>query len=84
MTSFWWLILFFIGFCFIYSLGIVMCKKYAKTNGKDSKYVSAMDIRITGGGAGSAGCSAGGSAGGSVGGAGIFISCIDRIFFYII
>ena len=61
-----------------------MCKKYAKTNGKNSKYVSAMDIRITGGGAGSAGCSADGSAGGSVGGAGIFISCIDRIFFYII
>ena len=37
MTSFWWLILFFMGLFFIFSLRSVICKKYTNTNGKDSK-----------------------------------------------
>ena len=48
MMSFWWLILFFIGLFFIFSLGSVICKKYTNANGKDSKYTNAIDISITG------------------------------------
>ena len=48
MTSFWWLILFFVGLFLIFSLGIVICKKYTNTNGKDSKYTNTIDISING------------------------------------
>ena len=57
MTSFWWLILFFINLFVICSLRSVICKKYTNGYGKDSKYTNAIDIRITGscgGGVGSA------------------------------
>ena len=54
MTSFWWLILFFIDLFFICRLGSVICKKYTNANGKDNKYTNAIDISITGGGVGSA------------------------------
>ena len=80
MTSFWWLILFFIDFFFICSLRIVICKKYANTNGKENKYTNAIDISITGGDVGSAV----GRGGSTVGGADSFIVCIATIFFYII
>ena len=46
ITSFWWLILFFIDGFFIFSLGTVICKKYTNTNGKDSKHTNAIDISI--------------------------------------
>ena len=44
MTSFWWLILFFIDKFF--RLKSVICKKYANTNGKDTKYTNTIDISI--------------------------------------
>ena len=47
MASFWWLILFFIDLFSICSLGSVICKKYAKANGKENKYANAIDIGIT-------------------------------------
>ena len=43
MTSFWWLILFFIDKFFRKS---VICKKYTNTNGKDRKHTNAIDISI--------------------------------------
>ena len=43
MTSFWWLILFFIDEFFIFSLTSVICEKYTNTNGKDDKYTNAID-----------------------------------------
>ena len=48
MTSFWWLILFFIEDFFIFRLESVMCKQYTKTNGNNSKYTNIIDISITG------------------------------------
>ena len=80
MTSFWWLILFFIDLFFICSLRSVICKKYANANGKDSKYTNTIDISITGGRVGSAG----GGGDGSVSGAGSFMAYIASIFFYVI
>ena len=75
ITSFWWLILFFIDLFFICSLWVVICKKYANANGKDSKSTNAIDIRITGGDIGSAL----GWGGGTAGGAGSFIAFIASI-----
>ena len=46
MTSLWWLILFFIGGFFIFSLESVISKKYTNTNGKDGKYTNAKDITM--------------------------------------
>ena len=46
MTSFWWLILFFIDLFFICSLGTLTCKKYANNNDKDRKYTNTIDISI--------------------------------------
>ena len=44
MTSFWWLILFFIdGF---FRLKGVICKKYKNTDGKDRKHTNVIDISI--------------------------------------
>ena len=80
ITSFWWLILFFIDLFFICSLRSVICKKYANANGKDSKYTNTIDISITGGRVGSAG----GGGDGSVSGAGSFMAYIASIFFYVI
>ena len=71
MTSFWWLILFFIDLFFICSLGSVICKKYENPHGKDSKHTNTIDISITG----SSGSGAG-SAGGSVGSTGSFIALL--------
>ena len=47
MAFFWWLILFFFisGF-FIFSLRLVICKKYTNTNSKDSKHTNTIDISI--------------------------------------
>ena len=53
--------------------------KTHKRHGKDSKYTSAIDISITGGGTGSAVGRGRGEEGSSVGGAGIFIACIGSI-----
>ena len=75
ITSFWWLILFFIDLFFICSLWVVICKKYTNANGKDSKSTNAIDIRITGGDIGSAL----GWGGGTAGGAGSFIAFIASI-----
>ena len=44
MTSFWWLIFFFIDFLFLEK--VLYAKKYTNTNGKDSKYTSTIDISI--------------------------------------
>ena len=74
MTSFWWLILFFIDLVFICSLGSVICKKYENPHDKDRKHTNTIDISITG----SSGSSAG-SAGGSVGSTGSFIACFASI-----
>ena len=60
ITSFWWLILFFIDLFFICSLRSVICKKYTN-HGKDSKYTNELDISITGGSVGSAVGRSGGS-----------------------
>ena len=46
MTSFWWLILFFIDEFFIFRLKGVICKNHRNTNGKDSKYTNAIDMSI--------------------------------------
>ena len=46
MTSFWCLILFFIDWFFICSLGSVICKKYANINGKNGKYTKAIGVSI--------------------------------------
>ena len=46
MTSFWWLILFFVDEFFIFRLENVACKKYRNATGKDSKYTNAIDISI--------------------------------------
>ena len=73
MTSFWWLILFFIDKFFRES---VICKKYTNTNGKDSKHTNNIDISII--------LFYGGCTGGK---AGSFIACIGSIsaaFFWII
>ena len=40
MTSFWWLILFFIDLLFIFRI----CKKYTNTDGKDRKHANTIDI----------------------------------------
>ena len=42
MTSFWWLFVFLIDLFFISSLRSVICKKYANSHGKDSKYTKAI------------------------------------------
>ena len=42
VTSFWWLIFFFIDKFF--RLGSVVCKKYTNANGNDSKDTNAIDI----------------------------------------
>ena len=44
MTSFWWLIMFFIVKFFIFRLKSVIYKKYTNANRKDKKYTNAMDI----------------------------------------
>ena len=75
----WLLVLFFIDEFF--RLESVICKKYTRTNGKDSKYTNAIDISIIW------------SCGGCVGdtgrfiayiasSAGSFIACIDNILTY--
>ena len=46
VTSFWWLILFFIDKFFNFSLKSVICKKYTNTNVKDRKHTNAIDISI--------------------------------------
>ena len=43
-TSFWCLVLLFIGGFF--RLKSFICKKYKSTNGKDSKYANTIDISI--------------------------------------
>ena len=68
MTSFWWLILFFIDRFFIFRKS-VKCKKYKNANGKVRKYTNAIDIGIIWS------CGDGGG-GGSGGSAGSFIACI--------
>ena len=75
MTSFWWLILFFVDLFLICSLGSVICKNYANANGKGRKYTNVIDISLTGGSVGSAV----GRGGGSVGDAGSIIACIASI-----
>ena len=58
LTSFWWLILFFIDEIFVFRLKSVIFKKYTNTNGKDSKYTNAINISIIwscGGGVGNTG-----------------------------
>ena len=87
ITSFWWLILFFIDLFFICSLRSVICKKYTNSYGKDSRYTKVLDISITNGSVGSViGRSRGGGIR-SIGGASSFIACIasiSAIFFCII
>ena len=61
------------------SYPLVVCKKYANTYGKDSKYTNAIDISITGYCGGGGVGSAGGRCGGGVGSAGSFIACIASI-----
>ena len=83
MTSFWWLILFFID---DFRLKSVICKKYTNANGKDSKYTNAIDISIIWSCGGSDG-KAGSFIAWIVSGGGSFIACIDSIpatFFYIV
>ena len=46
MASFWGLILFLIDEFFIFRLESVIRKKYASTNGKESKYTYAIDVSI--------------------------------------
>ena len=46
MTSFWWLILFFIDEFFIFRLESLIFKKYTNANGKGRKYTNAMYISI--------------------------------------
>ena len=87
MTSFWWLILFFIDEFFIFRLKSVICKRYTNTDGKDCKYTNAIDISIICSSCGGGDVSAGGRDGGGVGSAGSFIACIGSIsatFFCII
>ena len=67
MTSFWQLILLFIGLFFIFSI----CKKYTNTNDKDQKHANAIDISIIW----SCGAATG-RVGGGVSSAGSFIACI--------
>ena len=75
MTSFW-----FNGF-FMDDLSylLVVRKKYANAYDKDSKYINAIHISITGSCGGSAG-SAGNRGGGGVGVTGSFMACTASIF----